>query len=160
MLKEAFDAGAPEAVIDDHLAAIEQSHDHIKSIVQTSLSGGRVTTVTITDVGASAWQVVDTQDLDLEVTDANSTVEGNPPQLRRLFANLYRNVREHADDATIVAVRSTDRGFSIEDDGEGFAGVGKPRRSTTPPCSTRSIPVVACTCESARRRARLVARHP
>lgn len=122
MLREALDDhGVPPALLE-HVDEIDHAHERIVAIVDDSLSAVEPATATVdlATLADSAWNHVDTGDLDLDLAMASLTVEGNPIRLRRLFENLYRNVVEHADGATTVTVAATDRGFSVTDDGDGF----------------------------------------
>jgi signal transduction histidine kinase len=76
-------------------------------------------------VAREAWRNVDTGDLGLSTGSALVTADRG--LLLRVFENLFRNVVEHATDASTVAVEPTDGGFAVADDGDGFdAGADEP----------------------------------
>ena len=77
------------------------------------------TSVVLSVVARDTWETVDTGTATLDVR-TQTTVEGDPDRLDRLFANCFRNAVEHGGDDVTVSVVDTDRGFAIEDDGVGI----------------------------------------
>ncbi|QPV65089.1 PAS domain-containing sensor histidine kinase [Halosimplex litoreum] len=132
----------------DRLGRVAGALDRMDRIVSDVLTVARdgsdledPTSVSLAAVARDAWGTVDTGSATLDVRTQTS-VEGDPDRLDRLFANLFRNSVEHgstssrpgADDAVehgssdgadgdgvTVSVVDTERGFAVEDDGVGIA---------------------------------------
>ncbi|MFT4947045.1 MAG: signal transduction histidine kinase, partial [Natronomonas sp.] len=97
-----------EALIDELLALAKQG----KSVLDPKPAS-------LEDVARAAWNNVDTQIMRLAV-DGDVTLEMDASRVQELFANLYRNSREHAGPDATVRVGPLEDGFYIEDDGPGI----------------------------------------
>lgn len=75
--------------------------------------------VTLTEVASQSWETVETEGATLR-TETTATVTADPSRLSQLFENLFRNSVEHGGPAATVAVRDTDGGFVVDDDGPGI----------------------------------------
>ena len=109
-----------------YLDEISAAHDRMGQLIDDVLtltrSGADLeepSAVDLTGVATDAWDVVDTADATLHVTDLG-TVEGDRSRLRQLFENLFRNAVEHGGETVTVTVESTDEGFAVADDGPGL----------------------------------------
>ncbi|MFB6114629.1 MAG: sensor histidine kinase [Halodesulfurarchaeum sp.] len=120
---------ARESSNDVHFDALELALDRMDAIISDMLAFARQgktvenpEPVALSTVAESAWEGVDTGDLEL-VIDGEFEVEAVPGRLRQAFENLYRNTREHGgNEVTTVWVGPlTDSvGFYVEDDGSGI----------------------------------------
>ena len=70
-------------------------------------------------VARDAWKTVDTRAMRLEVEDDPSYLM-DESRVRELFANLFRNAREHAGVDASARVGTLPDGFYVEDDGPGI----------------------------------------
>ncbi|MXR51708.1 PAS domain S-box protein [Halovenus sp. WSH3] len=105
-MQEAIDR--MEALIDELLALAKQGKS-VLDAEQASLEA----------VARAAWETVDTQVMTLAV-DSDRTLEMDRSRVQELFANLFRNAREHAGPDATVRVGALDDGFYVEDDGPGI----------------------------------------
>jgi len=137
LAREAIDARRPTgtgsgddtwAVIDDHLDAVERSHDRMQALIDDLLALARhgetpteIAPVHLGTLAADSWAAVETRDasLDAEI-DLRIRADGN--RLRQLFENCFRNAVEHAGPSVTVSVGELDDrdGFYVEDDGPGI----------------------------------------
>ncbi|MFB6091559.1 MAG: PAS domain S-box protein [Haloquadratum sp.] len=70
-------------------------------------------------VARSAWEHVDTREMELRVSD-DADLLMDDSRVEQLFENLFRNAREHAGEGVTVRVGRIDDGFYLEDDGPGI----------------------------------------
>ncbi|MFB6140467.1 MAG: sensor histidine kinase [Halosimplex sp.] len=94
-------------IVDDVLTVAREGRDLVDPV-----------SVQLGAVARSTWETVDTADASLAIRTQTS-VEGDPDRLDRLFANCFRNAVEHGGADVTVSVVDTERGFAIEDDGAG-----------------------------------------
>ncbi|WP_336134400.1 PAS domain S-box protein [Natronomonas amylolytica] len=111
---------------EEHLAAVERAHDRMEELIDGLLALARQGELTddpipidLENAAESAWETVDTEDLDLAFEDP-PVVAADPERLRQLLENLFRNSVEHAENATTVTVGGLADGFYVEDDGVGI----------------------------------------
>jgi len=112
--------------------------EHLPRLARESVDVETPVECDLETVVRDAWRVVDTGDLSLDVV-RTTTLEADPPRLRQVFENLFRNVAEHgcanpdvpdAACATVVRVGTlgegsadgdaTPHGFYVADDGPGI----------------------------------------
>ena len=110
----------------DHLAAVEQAHDRMDSLITDMLAIARAGNradetepINLTGLVPTCWQSVPTEGATLTV-EADRRIRAAPARLQQLFENLIRNAVEHSDGAVSVVVGLTDDGFYFEDDGPGI----------------------------------------
>jgi signal transduction histidine kinase len=121
------------AVRDD----LEYAHGRMSEIIEEVLALAREgddvedpTSVAFGDAARTAWEAVDTADLDLQVA-ADGRLLADEQRLRRLLENCFRNSVEHGGDAdaastdggadlTTVRVGVREHGFFVADDGVGI----------------------------------------
>ncbi len=113
---------------NDHVEAIDRSHDRIEAIIDDVLeitrTGLPVTEPDQTDIGALADRMW--HDMEKGAVHPNLAIEevdpvlADPSLLERLLMNLFRNTVEHGDTEVLVRVGPLEDGFYIEDDGPGI----------------------------------------
>jgi Signal transduction histidine kinase len=118
---------------------IEQAHDRMKEIIDDTLTLTKeaqaveeVEAISITKLAESGWELVETNDSELQVVDEFDLV-CDSDRFARLVENVFRNAIDHNDGAVTVRVglhetmatatqASGDQrtAFYIEDDGRGI----------------------------------------
>jgi PAS domain S-box-containing protein len=96
-----------EVLIDELLALAKQG----KSVLEPQPAS-------LEDVARAAWSTVDTRVMTLEVVDTTFLMDES--RVQELFANLFRNAREHVGEDATVRVGTLPDGFFVEDDGPGI----------------------------------------
>jgi len=111
---------------EDHFQAISRSHQRMEELTNKLLRVARTDSddispseTTIADIAHEAWQTVVTDDAELVVDGAETTVRADTEQLTELFENLFRNAVEHGGEDVTVRVGGLSDGFYVEDDGPG-----------------------------------------
>ena len=115
-----------EQTDQEHLEQLLESLDRMESIVENTLTLARqgdtireTRSVSLTDVAGKCWATVDTRDATIEIVD-EMTFQGDADRLRHVFENLFRNAVEHGgSDVTVRVGGNGERGFYVEDDGQG-----------------------------------------
>lgn len=97
-----------EALIEELLALAKQG----KSVLDPEPAS-------LEAVARTAWNTVETGIMTLDIVD-DRTILMDDSRVQELFANLFRNAREHAGDDASVRVGTIPNGFYIEDDGPGI----------------------------------------
>ncbi len=110
----------------DQLAAIEQAHSRMRSLIddllavaQTAGSGPECEPIDLAAITAECWESVETADADLEI-DVDRTIHADERRLKQVFENLYRNAIEHGGEDVTVTISGLPDGFSVEDTGPGI----------------------------------------
>ena len=75
--------------------------------------------VDLTKIAPEAWESLSGAEDRLEHRTDELTIHADPPRLRRLLENVFRNAVEHANSAVTVSVGPLDEGFYVADDGPG-----------------------------------------
>jgi len=99
LLRADIDDPAPEVEqsIEDMetiLGRIEQFAEHLPKLARESTEVRQPVDCDLGTVAESAWELVETGELDLEIVDRR-TVPADPERLRQAFQNLFRNTVEH-----------------------------------------------------------------
>lgn len=113
-----------------HLDPATTALDRMNTIIDDvlTLTRGEPTAdaepVSLKDVVATAWTMVDTGDVRLGTT-ADCRIRADPDRLQRLLENLFRNSVEHgrADTIRVEPLDCEADGFAVADDGTGFEAV-------------------------------------
>lgn len=113
-----------EAALDD-LAKI---HDQMAELVDDALALAKhgqtveeTESVPLAAVTTDAWEAVETETASLVTGwETEPTVDADRGRLRRLLSNLFRNAVAHGGTGVTVTVETTETGFVVADDGEGF----------------------------------------
>ncbi len=137
-----------------HFESVADAHDRMERIIRDVLTLTRdgavvqpTEEVAIEAAARNAWESIDTEQVELTVSESLPTVTADPDRLQRLFENVFRNSVEHgvsADETgseqttaspanghpdargeqtggnTTVAVHPFEGGFYIADDGLGI----------------------------------------
>jgi signal transduction histidine kinase len=100
--------GRMEEIIDDvlTLARAEQQVEHLEER-------------SVETMARQTWQTVKTDGAELAV-EADRGVKADPTMVQHVFENLFRNAVEHAGDDPTITVGTLERGFFVEDDGDGI----------------------------------------
>lgn len=125
------------AVIERALERTEQLLDDTLTLKRSSDPNLSTNQVPVETVATSAWELVDTGDSELRITD-QFRITCDSECVSRLFENLFRNAVEHNDKPVVVRVgihhtmTNTTRGdtetaFFVSDDG---CGIPKEKRDT------------------------------
>ena len=97
-----------EELIDELLALAKQG----KSVLEPKPAS-------LEAVARAGWNTVDTQVMSLNIV-ADATVLMDESRVQELFANLFRNAREHVGEEAAIRVGPLPDGFFVEDDGPGI----------------------------------------
>ncbi len=115
-----LETGEPE-----HLEAVDDVLDRIHEIIvdlTTMARYGRAeidpAQLSLDAVANDAWELIDSRDAVLEVTD--TMIMGDRSLLQGMFENLFRNAVGHGGSAVTVRVGPLDDGFYVEDTGSGI----------------------------------------
>lgn len=155
----------------EHFESVADAHDRMERIIRDVLTLTRDSAgvqpsegVSIETAARDAWESIDTEQVELTVSESLPTVTADPDRLRRLFENLFRNSVEHGAPAdgtgdergagppaegrsnvpdgptgrsATVVVHPFEDGFYVADDG---SGIPSKRRDIvfTPGYSTQS----------------------
>lgn len=110
----------------EHLDAIEQAHERMRTLIDELLSlareGDAVTDfdlVALDPLVEECWATVETGAATL-ITDIDRTVLADTSRLKQLFENLIRNAIDHGGEDVTVTVGALDDGFYVADDGQGI----------------------------------------
>jgi len=114
--------------IDDALGRMSALIDDVLTLARGEEQGLVLEPIVLDDLARCAWEEVATERSSIEIDPAVGTVHADRSQLRRLFANLFRNAIEHSatdsDEHVTVWLDWIDDGerigFAVEDDGIGI----------------------------------------
>ena len=99
---------------------MEDILDDLRTLTREARDLGERERVAVSEVAERASRAVDTKDMAIGIEEIG-TVEADPSRLQQAFENLFRNSVEHAGSGVTVRVEPTEEGFSVVDDGTGFA---------------------------------------
>ncbi|MGB9956408.1 PAS domain S-box protein [Haloferax prahovense] len=110
--------------LDDIDRALDRMDDLISDLLILAHNGNdamEVEPVGLTDLAQACWQNVVTDGATLTV-ETDAVVNADRDQLQQLLENLFRNAVEHGsgDGGVTVTIGETDRGFFVEDTGQGI----------------------------------------
>ncbi len=121
---------ARETGESEHFEQVEHAHDRMSELIEDLLElaksgiGIRDTQeIALDDVVFDCWQMVDSGEGTLSVTDDSSMrVVADEKRLREVFENLFRNAVDHGGSAVAVEVGALTRGggFYVADSGPGI----------------------------------------
>ena len=151
------DLDDPDPSVEQSLEDLDTVHDrlrgfaeHLPRLARESIDVETTEECDLADVAETAWNTVETDGLELTVTDSR-TLNADKQRLQQVFENLFRNTVEHgmADDggsgvtehggsgdctrrgqkasgqdpvgATTVRIGTCEDGFFVEDDGPGIS---------------------------------------
>ncbi|MFB6086532.1 MAG: PAS domain S-box protein [Halodesulfurarchaeum sp.] len=110
----------------DHLAAIEQAHDRMQSLIEDLLELARMgepvtdtERVELASLIEESWQGVETESAEIHI-ETEHTIEADESRLRQVFENLIRNAIEHDGEDVEITAGDLENGFFVEDDGTGI----------------------------------------
>jgi PAS domain S-box-containing protein len=104
----------------DALDRMERLIEDVLTLAREGRSRAETESVPLEVVATRAWATAETGDLEVAFADGLGTVQADPERLQTLFENLFRNVVDHAGEATTVRVEATETGFAVVDDGPGI----------------------------------------
>lgn len=109
----------------EHFDTIDESLSHMEAIIEDVLTLarqgetiGEPEPVALEAVTRDAWNHVETDGADLEVSEG--TVKADRDRLVQVLENLFRNACEHAGDSPQVEVGLSEDTLYVEDDGPGI----------------------------------------
>ncbi|RDZ48176.1 hybrid sensor histidine kinase/response regulator [Haloferax sp. Atlit-19N] len=110
--------------LDDIDRALDRMDDLISDLLILAHNGNgamEVEPVGLADLARACWQNVVTDGATLTV-ETDAVVDADRDQLQQLLENLFRNSVEHGsgDGDVTVTLGETDRGFFVEDTGQGI----------------------------------------
>ncbi len=108
--------------VETALDALERMQTMIEDLLELARTGQPIDDtepVSLQTAAADAWEMVQTDDAALEITD-DRELAADPDRLASLFENLFRNALEHVGPSVSVTVEPTESGFAVEDDGPGI----------------------------------------
>jgi signal transduction histidine kinase len=148
-LRAAEETGDPE-----HFESVADAHDRMEQIIRDVLTLTRddavvqpTEEVAIETAARDAWESIDTEQVELTVSESLPTVTADSDRLQRLFENVFRNSVEHGVSTDETGSEQTtesptkdhplEGGFYVADDGP---GIPPAKRDVvfTPGYSTRS----------------------
>ncbi|WP_137284518.1 hybrid sensor histidine kinase/response regulator [Halorussus salinisoli] len=118
-----------ERVAIDRLKTVETALNRMETIIEDVLALARQGQLSDTpepvhldELAERAWTNVETVDATLKL-QCNRQLKADVGRLQQLFENLFRNAVEHGGPDVEVQVRTTDDGFTIEDNGCGIPNI-------------------------------------
>ena len=109
--------------VADALLRMETLIDDVLALARQGQPIDEPTTVSLSALAESAWEMVDVPDATLEI-DGDTTFAADADRLQQLLENLYRNALEHGrsdgDTSLVIRVGPLEEGFYVEDDGVGI----------------------------------------
>ena len=108
--------------VADALLRMETLIDDVLALARQGQPIDEATTVSLSALAESAWEMVDVPDATLEI-DGDTTFAADADRLQQLLENLYRNALEHGrsdGEQLTVRVGPLEDGFYVEDDGVGI----------------------------------------
>ncbi|TQQ79358.1 ATP-binding response regulator [Halonotius roseus] len=111
--------------LDPAIEAAERMETMLNELLTLAREGravGDTEPVAVDTIVTNAWDGVDTPTATLETEglEPMESVEADPTRLQEVFENLFRNAIDHVGEDVTVAVRATDGGVVVGDDGEGI----------------------------------------
>jgi signal transduction histidine kinase len=117
---------AMEDCESEHLAAVEDAHERMESLIDDLLALARQgdavenpEAVALAELVQSCWRTVEAPEATL-IVETEQTIRADRSRLRQLLANLFRNAVEHAGTDVTITVGSMEDGFYVADDGAGI----------------------------------------
>jgi len=111
---------------DDRFDKVADAHSRMERLIDEVLSFARQgeevyepEDVRLAEVAENAAGASEASDVRVDV-EAGGTLRADRNRLRTVFDNLFRNVVEHADDASVEVGTDDDLIFYVEDDGPGI----------------------------------------
>jgi PAS domain S-box-containing protein len=103
--------------------ALDRMNDIIDDTLLLARQGQTVGETELVDMSAlssTCWEMVSTEDGDLEIAD-DFTLRGDRDRLQHVLENAFRNAVEHGGENTTITIGTLEQdGFYIEDDGPGI----------------------------------------
>lgn len=111
----------------EHFDHVERAHNRMERIIQDVLTLARGSdsidpdgSVELGSIVEHAWESVETNGVQLTVSDSLPSVTADQDRAERLFENLFRNAIEHGGDTTAITVGRVENGVFVADDGVGI----------------------------------------
>lgn len=108
---------------DQLQTALERMDQMIDDLLELAREGRTVSEcepVDLATIAPEAWEALPSVEGGLEYPADELVICADPPRLRRLLENLFRNAAEHTTPPVTVSVGSLDEGFYVADDGPGI----------------------------------------
>lgn len=110
-----------DVYLEKALAALDRVEEIVDEVVLLAETGERIDEREAVDLemaARAAWETVEAPEAELVVERA-AVIDADDRALRHLLGNLMDNAVVHGGADVTVRVGPTDRGFYVEDDGEG-----------------------------------------
>ncbi len=104
--------------VEETLTRLDDLTQDLLTLAQSNDVPGPSETASLDTVAQSAWEMVDTRDATLEVSDLQ--IRTDRGQLQALFENLFRNAIGHGGDDVTIRIGPIEDGFYVEDTGTGI----------------------------------------
>lgn len=124
---------ARQTVDNEHLAAIAEAHDRMKTLIDNLLMLAQEgealdepKAVNLADLSERCWSTVETTDATFR-NQADTVIRADEPQLQQLLENLFVNAVEHGGGSVTVTLGSLPDGFFVADDGPGIPPADRER---------------------------------
>jgi signal transduction histidine kinase len=104
--------------VGETLSRLDELTQDLLTLVQSNEMTDSIENVSLSEVTHDAWEMIETRDATLTVSDCFVRADRGP--LQALFENLFRNAIGHGGNEVTVRVGPLEEGFYIEDTGTGL----------------------------------------
>jgi len=105
--------------LEHSLDRIERLVDNVLEFSEQDIEDIETETVSLKEIVSETWEVTDTEGGALHLHESKQ-LQADPRLVKQIFESLFDNAINHNDPPVNITVGTTDRGFYVEDDGEGI----------------------------------------